>query len=70
VSDRLEWARSPDGVLAYTRGRLAVACNFNARPVKLEAQGTLVLASDPLVSLRSERLSLPPSSAAWLTRRR
>jgi glycosidase len=68
VSDRLEWARSPDGVLAYSRGRLAVACNFKSRPVKLEGHGTLLLASDPLVSLRSGRLSLPPNSAAWLTR--
>jgi len=70
VSDRLEWARSPEGVLAYSRGRLAVACNFKARPVKLEAHGTLLLASDPLVSVRAERLNLPPNSAAWLTRRR
>jgi alpha-glucosidase len=70
LSDRLEWAKAPDGVLAYSRGRLAVACNFSGRPVKLGADGVLGLASDPLVSLRSGRLSLPPNSAAWLTRRR
>jgi len=70
LADRLEWAAAPEGVLAYSRGRLGVACNFRSRPVKLETNGMLVLASDPLVSLRSGTLSLPPNSAAWLTPRR
>jgi alpha-glucosidase len=66
LPDRIEWLKSEEGVLAYRRGLLGVACNFMARPVKLRMCGGLVTASNPLVRLRRGTLSLPPNSAAWV----
>jgi alpha-glucosidase len=66
LPDRLEWCPTPDGVLMFRRGPLAVACNFGPRPVDLEIGAHLLLSSDPLVRHVSGRLKLPPSSAAWL----
>jgi alpha-glucosidase len=66
LPDRLEWCPAPPGVLAYRRGRLVVACNFGRRPAALQLGGRLLLASSPLVRHRQGRLTLPPSSAAWL----
>ncbi|MEO8744681.1 MAG: alpha-amylase family glycosyl hydrolase [Candidatus Dormiibacterota bacterium] len=62
----MEWRRAPEGVLLYTRGPLAVACNFLDRPTHLEVGGRLLLASNRMVRHRSGRLDLPPNSAAWL----
>jgi alpha-glucosidase len=63
---RLEWRAAPPGVLAYSRGPLTVACNFEDRPARLPASGRLLLGSNPLVGLRLGTLRLPPNSAAWL----
>jgi alpha-glucosidase len=60
------WQAAPEGVLAYRRERLMVACNFLSRPVTIHACGRLVLASAPLAKVRDGRLTLPASSAAWL----
>jgi alpha-glucosidase len=60
------WLPAPQGVLAYRRERLSVACNFLSRPVVIPAAGEPVLASDPLVCARDGRLNLPANSAAWL----
>ncbi|HWO44470.1 MAG TPA: DUF3459 domain-containing protein, partial [Methylomirabilota bacterium] len=60
------WLPAPQGVLAYQRERLSVACNFLSRPVAIPACGEPVLASDPLVFLREGMLNLPANSAAWL----
>ena len=66
LPDRLEWCPAPPAVLAYRRGRLVVACNFGRRPAGLHVGGRLLIASSPLVRHRRGRLTLPPSSAAWL----
>jgi alpha-glucosidase len=66
LTDRLEWCPSPPGVLAYRRGRLVVACNFDRSPAALQVGRRLLLASSPLVRHRRGRLTLPPSSAAWV----
>jgi len=60
------WRPAVQGVLAYERERLTVACNFLSRPVAIPAGGALVIASDPLVCLRDGELNLPANSAAWL----
>ena len=62
----LEWCPAPPDVVAYRRGRLVVACNFGRRPAALQVGGRLLIASSPLVRHRRGRLTLPPSSAAWL----
>ena len=62
----ITWSRAPDGVLVFNRGRLAVACNFRGREVKLPITGRLLLASHPLACQRAGRLTLPPNSAAWI----
>ena len=62
----MSWCLAPEGVLAYTRGALTVACNFLSRTVHLESCGRLMMASDPLVSHRAGRLTLPANSAAWV----
>jgi alpha-glucosidase len=63
---RLEWRPAPRGVLAYSRRPLTVVCNFGDRPARLPVNGRLLLASHPLVGLRSGALRLPPNSAAWV----
>src|SRR5216683_1316495 len=60
------WLPAPQGVLAYQRERLSVACNFLSPPLAIPACGEPVLASDPLVFLREGMLNLPANSAAWL----
>ncbi len=62
----VEWRPSPQGVLLYTRGRLAVACNFLDRTAALEVEGRLLIGSNQKVQHRSDRLSLPPNAGAWL----
>jgi alpha-glucosidase len=62
----IAWLPSPEGVLAYRRERLTVACNFLNRPVAIRVTGRLAIASDPLATLRDGWLALPPNSAAWL----
>ena len=63
---RLEWHAAPAGVLAYSRGPLTVACNFEDRPARLPVSGRLLLGSNLLVGLRFGSLRLPPNSAAWV----
>lgn len=67
VSARVDWTGAPPNTLVYERDQLTVACNFGSRAVKLRMSGHMAMASDPLASLRSGTLSLPPNSAAWLT---
>ncbi len=62
----VDWRPAPRGVLLYTRGRLAVACNFLDRPVVVEVGGRILIGSNRRVRHRSDRLSLPPNSGAWL----
>jgi alpha-glucosidase len=62
----IAWRPARDGVLAYRRERLTVACNFLSRPVRIRACGRLVLASAPLATVTDGRLTLPANSAAWL----
>ena len=63
----LDWLRVPAGVLAYRRGPLTVACNFQDRPVRLPLGGRLLLASNPRVTSRGRALELAPNSAGWLS---
>jgi alpha-glucosidase len=64
----LKWCPSPEGALAYERGRLAVAVNFLARPVDVPARGRLLIASDALVRYHPGKLTLPANSGVWLIR--
>jgi alpha-glucosidase len=66
LPERVEWLQAPAGFLAYRRGSLAVACNFNAHTARLDLPGRLLLGSDPLVRTNRGCLSLPANSAAWL----
>jgi len=68
LPERVDWLRTPDGVLAYARGALVVACNFLSRPARLRLQGRLEAASEPLVAGKAGILHLPANSAAWLLR--
>ena len=63
---RMEWLRAGEGLLAYRRGLLVVACNFQSRPARLRLPGRLLMGSKPLVRQAAGRLTLPPNSAAWL----
>ncbi len=60
------WLPAVQGVIAYQRERLSVACNFLSRPVAIAVCGEQILASDPLVCVRDGMLNLPANSAAWL----
>jgi alpha-glucosidase len=63
------WLPAPDGCLAFARGRrasLACAVNMGAGEEHLPVGGQLVLASESGVRLDSDRLTLPPSTAAWV----
>jgi alpha-glucosidase len=62
----IAWCATPEGVLAYQRGRLTVAVNFLARPMDVAAAGRVLLATDPLIRCRAGRLRMPPNSAAWV----
>jgi alpha-glucosidase len=62
----MRWSPAPAGVLAYQRGRLKVAVNFLARPVEIAARGSLLIASQPRVLLKSGKLILPANSGAWI----
>jgi alpha-glucosidase len=62
----MRWSPAPAGVLAYQRGRLKVAVNFVARPVEIAARGSLLIASQPRVLLKSGKLILPANSGAWI----
>ncbi|NBE98740.1 glycoside hydrolase family 13 protein [Nonomuraea sp. KC401] len=59
----LEWLKSPEGVLFFTRGPLICALNCGNRPVRLPEHDEVLLASGPL---RGDLL--PPDTAAWLRR--
>ena len=61
-----KWCPAPEGVLVYERGPFRVAVNFLARPVELSSRGRLLIATNPMVRRRADRLSLPPNSGAWL----
>ncbi len=62
----MRWRPAPAGVLAYSRDRMTVACNFLDRAVLLPADGRLLLGSNPLVGVKRGALRLPANSAAWL----
>jgi alpha-glucosidase len=66
LPDSFAWTMAPEGVLAYERGPLRVACNFRSRPAEIDLQGRLLASSHPLVRLRRGKLCLPPNSAAWV----
>ncbi|MGZ3337459.1 MAG: DUF3459 domain-containing protein, partial [Isosphaeraceae bacterium] len=66
LTEEVEWCSAPEAVLAYTRGTLAVACNFSSRRAEMEIGGRLLMASDPRAGKRAGKLNLPPNSAAWL----
>ncbi len=66
LAERLEWCPSPEGVLAYSRGSLLVACNFRSSPVKVPCTGRVLIATDPLAGVRRGTLSLAPNSAVWV----
>lgn len=66
LPERFSWLRTPEGVLAYQRGPLVVACNFLSRPARLRLGGELEVKSKPLVAEKAGVLHLPPNSAAWL----
>jgi len=68
LDHHVAWCRTQAGVLAYSRGALTVACNFQDRSARLHVPGRLLLASNPLVRADLGGLSLPPNSAAWLAR--
>ncbi len=59
------WWPAPAGILAYSRGRLTVACNFLDRPMRLPVAGRLLFGSSPLVRVDGGVLRLPPNSSAW-----
>ncbi|GAC1333430.1 MAG: malto-oligosyltrehalose trehalohydrolase [Candidatus Dormibacteria bacterium] len=54
------------GWLLVRRGLLALACNFSAAVVEIEAGGELMLASDGAAAVTGSRLRLPPESAVVL----
>ena len=62
----VRWQPAPRDCLAFSRGRLRVACNFSARTVDLELGGRLLLGTQPGISVRAGRLRLPGNAAAWL----
>ena len=66
LPDRVEWCSAPDDVLVFQRGPLVVACNFRSRPVRLEMNGRMLIASSPLGRHCLDHLTLPPNSASWL----
>ncbi|MEH0844904.1 glycoside hydrolase family 13 protein [Micromonospora sp. CPCC 205711] len=58
----LTWLPAPDGVLAFSRGAgFRCLVNLAAAPVRLPADGELLLASGPL-----DDGLLPPDTAVWL----
>ena len=65
LPEAMVWRATPGGTLAYSRGRLTVACNFLDRPVRMPAQGRLLFGSSPLARVDGGFLRLPPNSAAW-----
>jgi len=68
LPERVDWLSAPEGVLAYARGPLVVACNFLSRPARLALEGRIEAASEPLVAEKAGIVHLPPNSAAWLLR--
>jgi len=66
----IEWKASPDGTLVCERGRLTIAVNFLARPVRLAVDGKLLASSRGQVRVRDGCLTLPANSAAWVDRLR
>ncbi|WP_084774727.1 glycoside hydrolase family 13 protein [Nonomuraea candida] len=57
----LEWLKSPEGALFFTRGPLICAVNCGTRPVRLPGHDEVLLESGPL-----KRGLLPPDTAVWL----
>ena len=66
LGSEMTWCRAPEGVLVYARGRLRVAVNFQFKPMEVDADGRVLLATQPLVRCKAGRLSLPANSAAWV----
>ena len=68
----LRWLPAPEQCLAFVRGaREPVACvlNMGRREEELAAPGELLSASGPGVRSAAGRLTVPPSTAAWLAYR-
>ena len=61
----IRWLAAPQGVLAYRRGRLIVACNFQSRASETALPARIVLRTDPRAVVRHGRVFLPPDSAVW-----
>ncbi|MFC5825744.1 glycoside hydrolase family 13 protein [Nonomuraea insulae] len=59
----LEWLKSPEGALFFTRGPLICAINCGLRPVRLPAHDEVILSTGAL-----KRGLLPPDTAVWLRR--
>jgi hypothetical protein len=61
----LSWREAPAGVLAFgVDTGLACTANMSEKPVRIQAPGTLLLASQE-VALDGASAVLPPRSAAW-----
>ncbi|HEX3649563.1 MAG TPA: glycoside hydrolase family 13 protein [Pseudonocardiaceae bacterium] len=62
----LRWLPAPDGVLAFARGSGFVCMvNFTGESVEIDRPGTLLLASDAVLTIEGSTQLLPPDSAAW-----
>jgi alpha-glucosidase len=57
----LEWLSSPEGVLAFRRGRTVCMANLSPAPVALPADMAIALASG-----RISEHTLPPDTTVWL----
>jgi alpha-glucosidase len=57
----LEWQKSPEGALFFTRGPLTCAINCGTEAVRLPEHDSALLASGPLTGGL-----LPPDTAVWL----
>jgi alpha-glucosidase len=71
LSSSIEWLDWGAGVLAFARtgrtGPVAVAVNMGSEPARVDVDGSLLLGSEPSVSLSRGRLELPVDSGAWVT---
>jgi maltooligosyltrehalose trehalohydrolase len=64
--DRVAVTSHREGGLVLRRPPITIAANLGAGGIRLPLSGRLLLASHPSVTLRGNRISLPPNAVAFV----
>ncbi|NGO09561.1 glycoside hydrolase family 13 protein [Streptomyces sp. HC44] len=67
AGDRVEWLKSPEGVLAFRRGEFACTANTGSDAVTVPAYGRVLLTSGEVTVTDDGEAKLPADTTVWWT---